>query len=227
MRIATWNCRRKLESKLNALLQQDLDVAVIQECSKQSLQSLPDGYQGLWLAGSEDQGLGLLFRDFFGVSNITACSMPSFVRIDISGPINFRLIAAWNCKSAGMNYPTQLNHFLTEHDDWFDGKPTILAGDLNSQSGIAMDKGKQNHALFAERLLAKGLIDAHELLRQPAPSQLEATYRHLNNVEHTFRLDYIFAPTQWKDRFSSIEIGSPGRWAALSDHSPVILTIQD
>ncbi len=224
MRLITWNCCWKFENKLDALLSESPDIAVIQECSETSLQHLPGGYQGHFLQGDPKHGLGLIYREPYTISNMQVSGLPCFARIDIAGPAPFRLIAAWNCKQAE-SYPAQLHRFLDTHDDWFT-RDTILAGDLNSQSGKSFDRGELNHNNFADRLRAKGLLDTYATLRAVVGvTQMEPTYRHLRSESKPFRIDYIFAPNDWLPRLTGISVGAPAFWSQHSDHSPITLTV--
>ncbi len=227
MRLTTWNCCWKLGDKLAALLQELPDIAIVQECSEAALQHLPESYNGQFLQGDPKHGLGLIYRTPYSISNIEGATLPCFARLDIAGPLPFRLIAVWNCKQ-NESYPAQLHRFLDDYDDWFTDN-TILAGDLNSQQGQAFDRGELNHKGFAGRLQNdKGLIDVYASLRSASGvTQLEATYRHQRSHARPFHLDYIFAPQHWLPRLTSISVGAPVFWSKHSDHSPVTLTVSD
>ena len=235
MRLTTWNCCWKLEQKLTPLLNEAPDLAVIQECSQASLENLPDGYRGHWLHGAADHGLGLLYREPYMPTHIIAADQPSFVRIDIAGPIPFRLIAAWNCPPKGTSYIAHLHNFLNAHldgsDDWFDREHIVFAGDLNSQQGASFDTGKRKHKDFADRLQAAGLVDMYAAVRgidNPTGDEAlsrRATYHHQRKLDQPFHLDYIFAPESWLPRISSLTVGAPSFWSRYSDHSPVTIAI--
>ena len=170
MRLTTWNCCWKFEQKLSALSSETPDIAVIQECSKASLQKLPAGYRGEWLHGASNHGLGMIYHESYTISNVKIADLPSFASIDIDGPLRLRLIAAWNCPPKGTTYIAHLHEFLDIHQDWFDHEAVVLAGDLNSQSGASFDKGTRRHADFAARLGRKNIHDAYSALHDRSQS---------------------------------------------------------
>ncbi len=226
MRLTTWNCCWKLEDKLAALLTESPDIAIIQECSEVALQNFPEDYSGRFLQGDPKHGLGLIYRAPYSISNIEVAALPCFARLDIAGPVPFRLIAVWNCKQ-NESYPAQLHRFLGTCDDWFTDD-TVLAGDLNSQQGQSFDRGRLNHKGFVDCLSDKGFIDTYATLRRASGvTQPEGTYRHLHSPDNTFHLDYIFAPQRWLPRLTGISVGAPAFWSQYSDHSPVTLIIAD
>jgi len=229
MRFITWNCCWKLEEKLPVLLAEMPDVAVVQECSRRSLEHLPEEYRGEWLGGPENHGLGLISREPYDLCNVTMANPQGyFARIDIEGPVRFRLIAAWNCPPEGSSYNSNLHSFLDEHLDWFDAAPILFAGDLNSQNGASFDTGKRKHCEFEERMREKHLVDAYAAVRGPLDSTLrEATHRHQWNVAKPFHLDYVYVPELWLPRISGLTVGAPIFWSRFSDHSPVMLSVSD
>jgi exodeoxyribonuclease-3 len=227
MRLTTWNCCWKFEQKLLLLSSERPDIAVIQECSKASLQNLPTGYRSQWLHGASNHGLGMIYHEFYTISKVKVSDLPSFASIDIDGPIRLRLIAAWNCPPKSTTYIAHLHEFLDAHQDWFDHEAVVLAGDLNSQSGASFDRGTRRHADFADRLSGKNIHDSYGVLHNPGkPDTLrQPTYRHRRSLSEVFHLDYIFASEMLLRNVMSVDIGSPSVWAALNDHSPVTLTL--
>jgi exonuclease III len=227
MRLTTWNCCWKFEQKMASLCLERPDIAVVQECSKASLQNLPTGYIGHWLHGASNHGLGMIHHDSYSISDVQFADLPSFASIDIEGPVQIHLVAAWNCPPKGTTYIAHLHEFLDAHQDWFDHEAVVLAGDLNSQSGASFDKGKRRHADFSARLREKNVYDSYgamhhhgepDTLRQP-------TYRHRCSLSEIFHLDYIFMSEALLRSVVSVEIGPPSVWAQLSDHSPVTVTM--
>ena len=58
MRIVTWNCGMALARKAN-LLALNPDIAVVQECSKKSVDVLHGhGLSGLWFGANPNKGVG-------------------------------------------------------------------------------------------------------------------------------------------------------------------------
>lgn len=218
----TWNCCWKLRDKLPTILLEAPDIAVLQECSQRDLEDLPSTYKGQWLCGDPSHGLGMIYREPITTRTIKTSELLSFAAIEVSGALDFTLIAVWNCKEGKSNYPEHLHQFLDEHIEWFEKRPVVLAGDLNSQAGASFDIGKRRHAQFEQRLRELGLIDAQQFAGTPQP-----TYRHRRSEDSLFCLDYIFIPEEWISKVSSLTVGSHSVWSEWSDHSPIILTIAE
>jgi exonuclease III len=229
MRLTTWNCCRKFDQKLSAILSDTPDIAVIQECSAISLQKLPVGYRGQWLHGAKNQGLGMIYREPYAVTDLAISELSSFGRVDFDGPTSFRLIAIWNCPPKGTKYTSHLHNFLDVHEDWFDHETILLTGDLNSQDGASFDKGRQKHSDFAYRLKNKHLHDAYAVPRTSDQNsvQREPTYYHRRSVDAPFHLDYIFGSEDLLQQAEKIEVGPLSKWLTLSDHLPVTLSLAD
>ncbi|SDE94555.1 endonuclease/exonuclease/phosphatase family protein [Terriglobus roseus] len=224
MRIMTWNCCWRLADKIQAIFAEKPDIAVIQECSKQDLELVSNDYKSLWLGGDLKHGLGMIYHNDYSVQSVKNSDLLSFAAVELLGPRAFTLIAAWNCKEGGSSYPEHLHLFLDQHAEWFNARPVVFAGDLNSQAGASFDKGRRRHIDFVERMSQLGLTDCPE---KNQSATFEQTYRHQWSSSSVFHLDYIFIPEDWAPKVSSVTVGASTHWSRLSDHSPIILTIAE
>jgi hypothetical protein len=60
LRIVTWNCGMALARKAPSLLALATDIAVIQECSKKSVDVISGhGFSGLWFGANPNKGLAV------------------------------------------------------------------------------------------------------------------------------------------------------------------------
>jgi exodeoxyribonuclease-3 len=60
LRIVTWNCGMALARKAPTLLAFNPDIAVMQECSKKSVDVLHShGFSGLWFGANPNKGLAV------------------------------------------------------------------------------------------------------------------------------------------------------------------------
>jgi exodeoxyribonuclease III len=60
LRIVTWNCGMALARKAPSLLALNPDIAVVQECSKKSVDDLHShGLCGLWFGANPSKGLAV------------------------------------------------------------------------------------------------------------------------------------------------------------------------
>ena len=63
MRIVAWNCRMGFARKRNLLYQLRPDIAVISECSRDSMLACQDdGFDSCWWGENKNKGLGVLAR---------------------------------------------------------------------------------------------------------------------------------------------------------------------
>jgi hypothetical protein len=91
MRIVTWNCGMALVRKAPSLLALDLDIAVVQECSKKSVDDLRSyGFSGLWFGTNVNKGLKI-GKD--STAHTTFCGQPQRETLCSSEPI-FRSLFA-------------------------------------------------------------------------------------------------------------------------------------
>jgi exodeoxyribonuclease-3 len=59
LRIVTWNCGMALARKAPSLLARNPDIAVVQECSKKSVDVCHShGLSGLWFGANPNEGVG-------------------------------------------------------------------------------------------------------------------------------------------------------------------------
>jgi hypothetical protein len=103
MKLTTWNCARGFEIKKKLIFSSAPDIAVIQECSKKSTESLlPDGYDAAWVGDNPNIGIGVFFKKSeWSVRRLEDAThgIRWVVPYKITGPENFTLIAAMSVRS--------------------------------------------------------------------------------------------------------------------------------
>src|SRR5271155_575216 len=161
MRIVVWNCKMALSRKRHSLYALRPDIAVIPECSKNCLRlCLKDGFEGRWFGDNPPKGLGVLVAKPFHIAraqkprsrwvvplSITRSISKSTARSALGstsgfasgstaeGVCDFLLIAVWTMPVQGSHvksYIGQLYQAVVSNPQWFNGKPTIVCGDFNS-----------------------------------------------------------------------------------------------
>jgi endonuclease/exonuclease/phosphatase family metal-dependent hydrolase len=227
MKLITWNCNMGFAKKARQLFQCRPDLAVVQECSEASTRTGYEGYSGLWFGSNSNKGLGVFCKEGWRSRVIATPLQQWVVPIEISGPMNFTLVAIWACattKNRKESYVGQIHRSLSSHPEWLKGPCTVIAGDFNSNA--VWDKNRpNNHSALVMKLADHGLVSAYHAATDEEHGH-ESTptfylYRHLNKPYH---LDYVFIPDSWKDR-ARVSVGVLGEWSKLSDHSPVIVDI--
>jgi len=108
--------------------------------------------------------------------------------------------------------------------------PTVLMGDLNSNSAGHHENPHGAEPEVAERLQAEPGLIVHDVVNRILDAGWIDALEHAmgNNVPHTFatgypstRLDYIFLPADWADRIVAAGVETGGFTPYCSDHFPI------
>src|SRR5271170_3542591 len=71
LRIVTWNCGMAVARKAPSLMALNPDIAVVQECSKKSVDVLHShGFSGLWFGANPNKGLAVFCGTQFKVQAV-------------------------------------------------------------------------------------------------------------------------------------------------------------
>jgi hypothetical protein len=228
LRIVTWNCGMALARKAPSLLALKPDIAVVQECSKSSVDDLHGhGFTGLWFGANLNKGLAVFCNERFTLEAGDELFGKWLVPVRIHGSVDFNLLAIWACPvgtKRADNYIGQVFRCLAEHDGWFGGAPVVVAGDFNSNSQWDDHRPGRNHTEVVRIFEGHGLISAyhtHYGERQGAETRPTHYFRH--HQDSPFHIDHVFVPKPWKLR--SVEVGSFRDWGHLSDHVPLAVDV--
>ncbi len=105
-------------------------------------------------------------------------------------------------------------------------KPTILIGDLNSNTVWDRKSRLGNHSYLVHRLAAKNIKSVyHHFFSQLHRKEFHPTlflYRHRNKQYH---LDYCFASADHV--IKDVKVGPFEDWAKHSDHVPVFVCFEN
>jgi exonuclease III len=244
VRIATWNCKKGLDKKIDALLSLDADVAVVPECSEKSLIALRQrGFTTLWFGYSDPHilgeagtdrkrtlsGVGIVCRQDRPIRALPQPEQKWIVPVEIDSPTPFILIAVWACRvgsSGKNNYIGQIYQALMAHPEWFEGNPVVVAGDFNSNKIWDFKRKVGNHSGVVKLLEERGLVSAyHEKFNEVQGAETCPTLHLLHNKEKPYHIDYVFIPREWIGRLRAVEVGKYEDWSKRSDHCPVVVDI--
>jgi exodeoxyribonuclease-3 len=227
MKIVSWNCPNRFAEKAHLIYEMRPDIAVIQECAKKDLAALErEGYSALWFGSNEKKGLAVFAASPWTIEEIAPPDNWWVVPIQVSGPVNFLLIAIWAwdpSKRGYAGYVEQITEAFRNHFEWFGRGPVIAAGDFNSSSEFDKHITGDNHSSIVSLLEKRGLTSAyHHFYGQQHGDEKTHTYHHTWNRDKPFHLDYIFVPHEWRTRLNSIDVGDVDEWISHSDHCPLV-----
>jgi hypothetical protein len=99
LRIVTWNCGMALARKAPGLLALKPDIAVVQECSKKSVDDLHShGLSGLWFGDNLNKGLAVFCSKEFMLQSMDELFGKWVIPLRVHGArANFKLLAVWAC----------------------------------------------------------------------------------------------------------------------------------
>ncbi len=231
MRIVTWNCEGGFHKKVEALLSQNPDVAVVPECLEKSTAALQQrGYETLWFGPPLKKGLGVFCRKGWSIRALPLPQQKWIVPVEIDGPVPFTLLAVWACKTEirEERYIRQVYHALMSHPEWFDrAGPVVLAGDLNSNKIWDAKREVGNHSDVVKILAERGLVSAyHEFFAEAQGAEERKTLHMHHHADKSYHIDYIFIPREWAPRLQTVDVGAFEQWSKLSDHCPVTVEIR-
>jgi hypothetical protein len=226
MRIVVWNCRTALAHKREHLYDLQPNIAVIPECSKDSLElCLKDGFGGGWFGDNPRKGLGVLVAKPLHIARTEKPQNRWVVPLSISGgPRDFLLIAVWATRIKGneaRSYIGQVYEAVANNPQWFAGQQSILCGDLNSNKMWDEEGETGNHSALVSLLEKHDLISSyHQSFSERQGEETRPTH-YSSRWKRGYHIDYVFLPRPWASRIKSVEVGKHGDWSKLSDHVPL------
>ena len=220
-----------LDKKMDALLSLEADVAVIPECSEESVSALRQrGLNALWFGSNPNKGLGVICRKEWPIRSLPQPEQKWIAPVVVDSPTPFTLIAVWACKvgsSRKNNYIGQVYQALIAHPEWFNGRPVVVAGDFNSNKVWDFKRKLGNHSAVVKLLEERGLLSAyHEKFNEFQGAETRPTLHLLHNKEKPYHIDYVFIPREWVNRLKAVEVGPYELWAKRSDHCPVVVDLR-
>jgi exodeoxyribonuclease-3 len=217
-----------LARKAPSLLALKPDIAVVQECSKKSVDVLSGhGLSGLWFGANPNKGLAVICRTGFAVQAVGKPFGKWVVPVRVQGAVNLNLLAVWACPvgtKRADNYIGEVHRCLVKHRRWFSKSPVVAAGDFNSNVQWDANRPGRNHTEVVRLLEGHGLISAyHTHHGEKQGEETRHTHFSYRHQDKPFHIDYVFVPKGWK--LTTVEVGSFSEWGHLSDHVPVLVDV--
>jgi exodeoxyribonuclease-3 len=218
-----------LVRKVPSLLALNPDIAVVQECSKKSVDDLRShGLSGLWFGSNVNKGLAVFCGKKFALQAVDAPFGKWIVPVRVHGSVDFNLLAVWACPvgtKRADNYIGEVHRCLVKHAGWFRKTPVLVAGDFNSNVQWDANRPGRNHTEVVRLLVSHGMISAYHTHHQEEQgAETRPTYYFYRHGDKPFHIDYVFVPKRWRLRLA--EVGSFQEWGHLSDHVPLVVDVR-
>ena len=231
MRIATWNINNgDFVAKLFRMVEHfHPDVAVITEASKPA-SKLPNVH---WMEDSKTRGIAVYVAPGFSISPISAKG-PLHRCVHgyrISGRRSFSLLACWSHAGTRKDdYRECWVKGIAEYGRHLKGKDVVIAGDLNDNA--IWDRDYPSHPplekIFDGFRENHNVVSAyHKFHKEEYGKELQKSLCFLKNRSTRYHIDYILLPEAWTDRVTAVSVGDHGEWLHLSDHMPLLVTMDD
>jgi exodeoxyribonuclease-3 len=231
MRIVAWNCRMGFAKKRNLLYQLRPDVAVISECSRDSMLACKeDGFDSCWWGENKNKGLGVLARKPWALEPVGRPGLQPRQRwiapVRVQGPLKFLLLAVWAGRVGDRretNYVGQVHEAIVRHPNWFGGAHSaVICGDFNSNTNFDHGRKRRTHSRLVQLLSERGLVSAyHTFFSEDQGKESRPTYYFWCREKRPFHLDYIFLPIEWS--IKTCTVGTYKSWRPASDHVPIVV----
>jgi exodeoxyribonuclease III len=241
MRLVAWNCNMAFDRKFDALLATRPDVAIVSECAQPQRLRARAGRElsdcaPVWVGQNPDKGLAVFAFNGYG-----ACLTKPFYRslryiapVRVFGPVECNVLAVWAQNASGgvsrKNQPGPLRTALARYRRFLGERPSLVAGDLNSNAIWDKPGWRINHAATVQVLEGLGLVSGYHTVRgeRHGGETIPTLYwRDRTKDGPTYHIDYVFIPNRWIDKVKSLRVGTFEDWcgAGLSDHVPLVLDI--
>lgn len=187
-------------------------------------------YTGVWVGSNLHKGLAAFVRKPLSPRLVCKPKQKWVAVLDIEGlkrPV--RLIAVWACKVGDKkcdNYIGQVYKAFSENPSWFSVPETIVAGDFNSNTIWDQARPFGNHTAVVRLLEERSIVSAyHMFYGEQQGEETRHTLYFRKDRQNPFHIDYVFLPDTLAKRVKNVSIGTHAKWAALSDHRPIVVDV--
>jgi exodeoxyribonuclease III len=237
MKLITWNCQGAFRKKAEAILLQQPDILVIQECEHPDKLVFNSATQRpndlLWFGDSPHKGLGVFSYSNYKFQLFEHHNPEIKIVLPISvtgGQFDFTLFAIWanNRNDPDGQYVEQVWKAVNHYDQLLNKGRTILTGDFNSNKIWDREHRIGNHSAVVEKLAQKNIFSIyHKHLKQEQGREADPTFFLYRNKDKPYHLDYCFASADLYEKLQSFEIGIYEKWIIHSDHIPLMIHFND
>ncbi|MFZ6712300.1 hypothetical protein [Undibacterium sp. TC9W] len=231
IKVLTWNCNGAFRKKWSTIADLGADLLIIQECEDPSMSS--DGvYQDWagvyhWTGLNKNRGLGVFARNGLVLNRVPLFLDPLELFLPLLIDDKWPLLATWTkqANSPTFGYIGQVWKFLQSNREFLRHPGAMLVGDLNSNAKWDVWDRWWNHTDVVNDLADTGLRSAyHEHFWEAQGQEQKPTFYMQRKLDKSHHIDYVFCGSLWT--VLDVEIGYPEDWLQLSDHMPLIATLE-
>jgi len=237
MKLIEWNCQGAFRKKNENILSFKPDILIIPECENGEklkfgkLTPKPNDF--FWYGDNENKGIGI-----FSYSDCKFELMREFnpkfryiVPLKVTkNDISFLLFAIWamdNKENYEARYIGQIWLAINYYSDLF-RNDTIIIGDFNSNKIWDYIDRVGNHTSVVDFLKNKRIESLYHTKNQEEQGNEKIlTFYLYRNLEKSYHIDYCFVSEQIIKNGYDITILNINDWIKLSDHSPIIVEINE
>ena len=220
--------------KADLILAYKPDILIVPECEnpdklKFNTETLRTT-DNLWFGTNQNKGLGIFSYGDFKLKLLKTYNPAYRLIIPIavkSSKLKLTLYAVWanNPNDPDGQYVEQVWKAIHHYDKHLKNKPTIIAGDFNSNTIWDRKYREGNHSNVVGRLEKKGIYSTYHLHhKQTQGKEIHPTLYMYRHKDKPYHIDYFFVSADLADKLNSVEIGDYKFWTQYSDHVPVIVT---
>lgn len=234
MKIITWNCNGAFRKKFLTIASKNADIAVIQECEDPKRSNNKDyakwANNFLWQGVDKNKGLGVFCKSTVLLERLDWPD--NLLQMFLPCRINqtFNLVGVWtkHANSPNFRYIGQLWKYLQLHQDKLKDYPSVICGDLNSNSIWDEWDRWWNHSDVVRQLDELNMKSIyHDFYGEEQGKESLPTLFFRRKTERPYHVDYAFVSKALFSKESNVfEIGNQKDWLAHSDHMPLVFTIR-
>jgi len=233
MKLISWNCQGAFRKKAEIILPHKPDIVVVQECECpdklrfSSATQRPTDFN--WYGDNIHKGIGIFSYSDYRFELLEIFN-PEFryilpFRVTRKGKA-FTLLAIWamdNKEKREARYIGQIWLAINHYTQLLKGS-VILIGDFNSNKIWDYKDRVGSHSSVVSLLAASNIQSVyHKFFNQQQGAEAHPTFFLQRNKKKPYHIDYCFASADILEKLQYIEIGRYKKWAAHSDHSPLII----
>lgn len=183
MKIVTWNSNGYFSERFPAIVEEDADIYVIQECENpliidsEEYNDFASNYY--WVSENQRYGLGIFAKDNIKLELVELDDKGLRYFIPVRVNDDFNLLGVWTNPdmegSKVIHYPKEITKYYEEHKDsgFFNEENVVITLVLNNGNTVKLDSNEKISEFDEEYLLVETDEDIFEYILISAISQIK------------------------------------------------------